>query len=91
MTPAIHHYPRRFRWEDERDRDKVRDMATLFIDGRHAGGLIRYSDRRGWWTWGEDWSELHQAPFARRCDAKRAVECAAVTARTTTEETEIKQ
>ena len=89
MTTALRYYPRRFRWEDERDRDKGRDMATLFIGGRHAGGLIRYSDRRGWYTWGEDWSELHGAPFARRGDAKRAVECAAVAVVKAAEETEI--
>lgn len=63
---ALYHYPRRFRWEVERDRDKGRDMAILHVNGRHAGGLIRYSNRRGWYTWGEDWCELHRAPFARR-------------------------
>ena len=89
MSAPLLHYPRRFRWEDERDRDKGRDMAILFIDGRHAGGLIRYSNGRGWYTWGKDWSELRRTPFARRGDAKRAVECAAVAARATTEETEI--
>ncbi len=87
MTGVLHHYPRRFRWRPYRDRDKGRDGAILTIDGRHAGGLIRYSDRRAWWTWGENWSELHRAPFARRGDAKRAVECAAVTTEESREQT----
>ena len=78
QTSALHHYPRRFRWETERDRDKGRDGASLHIDGRHAGGLLRYSNGRGWYAYGADFIDLRDAPYRHRCDAKRAVECAAV-------------
>lgn len=77
---AINHYPRRFRWRASRDRDKRRNSASLTVNGRAAGGVIRYSNGRGWSAGGADGSELHGSPYARRCDAKRAVEMAAVAA-----------
>ena len=65
----------RLRWVSYRDRDKGRDGASLIIDGRYVGGVIRYSDRRGWH--GSAFGR-RVGPFDRRCDAKRAVEVAAV-------------
>jgi len=69
---ALHHYPRRFRW--------VSDWRTsfLFVNGRQVGGLTHFMDGT-WEAWilGTRKATWHR----RRCDAKRAVECAAVRAR----------
>ncbi len=78
---ALHHYPRRFRWSAYHERDKGRDGATLALDGRMVGGVIRYSDGRGWSAWLVE-RALMPERHRRRCDAKRAVECAAVGPRT---------
>ena len=77
MTGALHHYPRRFRWSSARDWNKRRLRAALTIDGRNVGGVVQYSDGRGWSAWCYGAGSMPER-HARRCDAKRAVECAAV-------------
>ena len=73
QTSALHHYPRRFRWR------AWPTGATLLINGRAVGGIIHHEWRGEWagWIYG---SRDHKVG-PRRCDAKRAVECAAVRAR----------
>ena len=83
MSAALLHYPRRFRW--------VHDPvgAMLWINGRKAGSvMINHCGRQ--WS-GLFYGGCGEMLTRRRCDAKRAVECAAVAERTTTEETEIKR
>ncbi len=84
ITAAIlHRHPRGFRWRAERDPDKRSDRAILRLDGQIVGSVIRYAGRRAWSAYtatrGDQtrlaWQWDH---YARRCDAKRAVECAVV-------------
>jgi len=78
MTPALHHYPRRFRWEDERPDEKGHNRAILRIGGRLIGGLIRYRGAGPWCAYGADFMALDVECYGRRCDAKRAGEGAVV-------------
>lgn len=83
MTAALLRYPRRFRWSAARDAHKHRESAILQINGRSVGGVVRYSDGRGWSAWLVE-RALVPEQHRRRCDAKRAVECAAVAAESKT-------
>ncbi len=70
----------RLRWRAEYDRERDRDYARLEIDGVYVGSAIRYRDRYRWWHAGLAMGQpsgLDGRRFARRCDAKRAVEVAA--------------
>ena len=86
MSAALHHYPRRFRWSSARDWNKRRLRAALTIDGRNVGGVAEIMGTGRWSAW------LYHAgaetEHRRRCDAKRAVECAAVRARAAEENRE---
>jgi hypothetical protein len=73
MTTALHHYPRRFRWSS------WPSGASLYVNGRKVGSVLHF-ERRGVWSallYDGCGETLHR----RRCDAKRAVECAAVAPR----------
>lgn len=70
-------YPRRLRWHSYHHRDKRRSGAALAINGRYVGGVVRYGDGRGWSAWLVG-CDVAPEVYRRRCDAKRAVECAAV-------------
>jgi hypothetical protein len=72
MTTALHHYPRRFRWE------AWPSGATLYVNGRAVGSVLHF-ERRGVWS-ALLYSTCGEMLRRRRCDAKRAVECAAVAA-----------
>ena len=81
MTTALHHYPRRFRW---------RGPATstgLYVNGRRIGAA-RVIQSGAWeaYVYG---AFTPSSVHLRRCDAKRAVECAAVAVVKAAEETEI--
>ena len=79
-TGVLHHYPRRFRWSSRPT------GASLAIDGRNVGGVAEIMGTGRWSAW--LYHAGRETEHRRHCDAKRAMECAAVTARET-EETEI--
>jgi hypothetical protein len=67
---ALHHYPRRFRWRS------WPTSAGLYVNGRRVGAVqaIQWGEWEAYVYGSFEPSSIH----TRRCDAKRAVERAAV-------------